>query len=236
MDMSHVRVTVSLLAPGIVVRERGVWKTHYVGILNRQAHRADHRLAWGPIGGAASAAACPTLGRLRNDDGVEFWDDRSQRIKDLRLRVPREHLDAVLRELEAQIPLWGEGDFRRELEEELCGKELRRLDQEPILTEARARRIKVRFLRFVRQPRNGGFVASQRVGEQAPTKRLLFFYELRMSRRTFKAMMRSRLMREFDGADLPGADDPPREPIILDDGTELRGHLIRLEPAAVATP
>lgn len=232
MDMEYVRVTASLLAPRIRVRIRGRDTEHYVGILNREALIKRGEMAWGPIGGAASVAACPTFGRLVKDFGVSLWDEQSKEgKKDLRLRVPRVHLEQVLAELETQIPVWGEQDFRRELMQELGGRELHKVSKGSILPRDRVTRMDVRLVRVVRQPKNGGFVRSQRVEGDVPTKRLLFLYDLGMSHRSFKLLLaKPDVVREFNPADLPGTNDPPAEPIILEDGTERRGHLLRIDP------
>ncbi len=223
MSMEHVRLTVSLLAPR--VRIRGTKEVHYVGILNRQALSKGHARAWGPIGGAATTSALPEFRSFVEGHGVSLYDQKSP---DLRLHVPVEALDAVMAAMEPSITVWGQADLERELREELGGKELRRVSREPVLRPGQIAGIRPRFLRSVRQPKNGGFVRSQRA-DGVPTKRLLFLYELEISRNVWKAMCRSPLIREFRPEELPGADDPPAEPIVLEDGTERRGHLLRVD-------
>lgn len=223
MDMEYVRITASLLAPRI--RIRGTNETHYLGILNRNAWNGGGR-AWGPIGGAATVAAFPKFGTLALTHGVSLWDPKKL---ELRLRVPMGHVSFVLDELEIALAKNGENDIRTELYQELTGKELHRVSRKPILTPDQVDGIDVRYLRSARQPRNGGYVNSQRVGDDVLTKRLLGLCELLMSREIYEEMRRSTLIREFNPDDLPGADDLPAEPIQLGDGTELRGHLVRID-------
>lgn len=220
--MDRIRVTVSLLAPRI--RVAGT-KDRYVGILNRNALHQTGAKAWGPLGGAATIAALPNFKALAEKYSIELCEKESP---DLRFWVDRADVEKVIADLIVQIPTFADQDFRRELVQELTGKELHRLSREQILTAEQVARIGVRFIRHVRQPsRAGEFVRSQREKSSTSTKRLFFLYELTVSRRIFKRMCRSKLMREFDADHLPSADDPPTEPIVLEDGTERRGHLMR---------
>lgn len=219
--MERIRVTVSLLAPRVCTAGR---KDRYVGILNRNAYLKTGAKAWGPLGGAATVAALPNFKTLAEKYGIELCEPEEG---ELRFWIAPEHVEAIVAEIVAIIPIYGEQDLQRELIQELTGKELHRLSRERILAARQVARMGIRFVRQICQPKNPGeFVRSQRI-EDAPTKRVFFLYELTVSRRTFRQMRRSKLLRVFDPAKLPSADDPPVEPIVLEDGTERRGHLMR---------
>ncbi|GEM_PF-4720101 len=220
--MALVRLTVSLLAPRICVvgADGKKMAEHYLAILNRRALEKGKR-AYGPLGGAGSVAY-PRFSFLVRKLGVSVCEPGSA---DLRLWVEEVNLPAVLVDFETYMPNYGPDDLLRELYQELGGMELGTVHPVPVLTREEIADIRIRYSCCVQQPRMG-FVGSRR-DEGVRTKRLFFLHELQVTPGICAKMQMHPVMREFDPHLLPHAQDPPAEPILLEDGSKLRGHMLR---------